>query len=57
MASTFDYENTAKDVLDTPTFEHLQGPHPPLPESNSDFSNIRLKLRGLMNTATFKGLT
>lgn len=57
MASLFDYENAAKDVLDRPTFEHLQGPDPPLPESKSDFSNIRLKLRGLMNTATFKGLS
>ena len=56
LATTFDYENYARELLDKPTFEHLQGLAIRRPtENTTDYDLIKLKALGLMSVATFKG--
>ena len=56
MATTFDYESYAREMLDLPTFEHLQGSAIRRADENiSDFDLIKLKLLGMMSVAAFKG--
>ena len=56
LATTFDYEQYAKESLDIQTFEHLQGESIIRPKENiTDYDLIKLKALGLMSMATFKG--
>ena len=56
LATTFDYEAYAKEILDMQTFEHLQGAgvHRS-PEIVTDFDLIKLKALGLMSLANYQG--
>lgn len=55
FATLLDYESFAERRLDPPTYAHLIG-QPRPKEHLSDFDNIKLKLRGMMNLKFFKGL-
>ena len=55
LATTFDYEAFAKEGLDAPTFEHLQGWATQRdPDTITDYDLIKLKARGMMSLAKFK---
>lgn len=55
FSSLNDWEAFAQKRIDRPTFEHLLGPTRP-EDHQSDFKNIKLKLRGMANLKYFKGL-
>ena len=56
LATTFDYEAYAEQILDMPTFEHFKGRAAlRMDETITDFDLIKLKARGLMSMAKFKG--
>ena len=56
LATTFDYEAYAKQILDMPTFEHFKGQAILRnKETIKDFDLIKLKARGLMSMAKFTG--
>lgn len=55
FASLQDFEDYARRWLDKPTFEHLRGVERPA-DHQTDFHNIKLKLRGMANLKHFKGL-
>ena len=57
LATLFDYETYAREILDIQTFEHLQGQAALRPPENiSDYDLIKLRHHGMFKVATLKNL-
>ena len=55
FANVNDFEAFAQKRMDRDLYEFLRGPKRP-DEHQSDFALIKLKLRGMINMARYKGL-
>ena len=56
LATTFDYEQYARETLDIQTFEHLQGLGAlRQPENISDYDRIKIRIHGMFNVSSHQG--